>query len=77
MIRSGSGVIMTVSAVPARTGTPLNGGYGPAQAAREALTRDLSMELAPHGIRVVALRRHGLPETPTMRELFDAKRKAR
>jgi NAD(P)-dependent dehydrogenase (short-subunit alcohol dehydrogenase family) len=75
MIRSGSGVIMTVSAVPARTGTPLNGGYGPAQAAREALTRDLSMELAPHGIRVVALRPHGLPETTTMRELFDAKRR--
>ena len=75
MIRSGSGVIMTVSAVPARTGTPLNGGYGPAQAAREALTRDLSMELAPHGIRVVALRPHGLPETSTMRELFDAKRR--
>ena len=50
---------MTVSALPARTGTPLNGGYGPAQAAKEALTRDLSAELAPHGIRVVGLRPHG------------------
>ena len=41
MIPNGSGVIMTVTALPARMGTRLNGGYGPAQAAKEALTRDL------------------------------------
>jgi NAD(P)-dependent dehydrogenase (short-subunit alcohol dehydrogenase family) len=73
MVRNGSGVIMTVSALPARTGTRLNGGYGAAMAAKEALTRDLSIELAPRGIRVVALRPHGLPETMTMRAVFDAK----
>jgi NAD(P)-dependent dehydrogenase (short-subunit alcohol dehydrogenase family) len=73
MVTSGSGVIMTTSALPARMGTRLNGGYGPAQAAKEAMTRDLSAELAPHGIRVVGLRPHGLPETGTMRELFEAK----
>jgi len=73
MIRNGSGVIMTVSALPARIGTRLNGGYGAAMAGKEALTRDLSIELAPKGIRVVALRPHGLPETPTMRAVFDAK----
>ena len=73
MIPNGSGVIMTVTALPARTGTRLNGGYGPAQAAKEALTRDLSAELAPQGIRVVGLRPHGLPETSTIREVFDAK----
>jgi NAD(P)-dependent dehydrogenase (short-subunit alcohol dehydrogenase family) len=71
-----SGVIMTVTAVPARTGTPLNGGYGTALAAKEALTRDLSFEFAPHGIRVVALRPHGLPETNTMTEIYDLKVKA-
>ncbi len=64
---------MTVTALPARTGTRLNGGYGPAMAAKEALTRDLSTEFAPHGIRVVGLRPHGIPETATMRELFEAK----
>lgn len=69
----GGGVILTVSAVPARTATPLNGGYGPAVAAKEALTRDLSLELAPHGIRVVCLRPHGLVESDTMREVFAAK----
>ena len=44
-----------------------------AQAAKEQLTRDLSLELAPHGIRVVGLRPHGLPETDTMRQVFEAK----
>jgi NAD(P)-dependent dehydrogenase (short-subunit alcohol dehydrogenase family) len=73
MIPNKSGVIMTVSALPARMGSRLNGGYGSAQAAKEALTRDLSAELAPEGIRVVCLRPHGMPETSTMREVFDAK----
>jgi NAD(P)-dependent dehydrogenase (short-subunit alcohol dehydrogenase family) len=73
MIPNGSGVIMTVTALPARTASRLNGGYGPAHAAKEALTRDLSLELAPQGIRVVGLRPHGMPETESMREVFDAK----
>lgn len=75
MIPQKTGVIMTVTALPARVGYPLNGGYGPAQAAKEALTRCLSGELAPHGIRVVGLRPHGIPETPTMKEVFELKRR--
>jgi NAD(P)-dependent dehydrogenase (short-subunit alcohol dehydrogenase family) len=73
MVANRSGVIMTVSALPARTGTRLNGGYGSALAGKEALTRDLSAELAPLGIRVVGLRPHGMTETATMRELFELK----
>jgi NAD(P)-dependent dehydrogenase (short-subunit alcohol dehydrogenase family) len=73
MVANKSGVIMTVTAIPARAGTPLNGGYGPAQAAKEALTRELSAELAPQGIRVVGLRPHGIPETSSLKEVFDAK----
>jgi NAD(P)-dependent dehydrogenase (short-subunit alcohol dehydrogenase family) len=73
MVPRGSGVIMTVTALPARAGTRLNGGYGTASAGKEALTRDLSAELAPHGIRVVGLRPHGLPETASMREVYDTK----
>jgi len=76
MVPKKSGVIMTVTALPARIGTRLNGGYGAAHAAKEALTRDLSAELAPHGIRVVGLRPHGLPETNTMREIYEIKSKA-
>lgn len=75
MIPNKSGVIMTVTALPSRLGYPLNGGYAPAQAAKEALTRSLSGELAPHGIRVIALRPHGMTETRTMREVFELKRR--
>jgi NAD(P)-dependent dehydrogenase (short-subunit alcohol dehydrogenase family) len=73
MVANKSGVIMTVTALPSRTGTPLNGGYGPAQAAKEALTRELSAELAPQGIRVVGLRPTGIPEADSLKEVFDAK----
>ena len=71
MIPNRSGVIMTVTALHSRTGLPLVGGYGPAQAAKEALTRDLSAELAPHGIRVVGLRPQGMPETRTIRDAYE------
>src|SRR5262249_12530036 len=76
MIPNHSGVIMTVTALHSRTGLPLVGGYGPAQAAKEALTRDLSAELAPHGIRVVGLRPQGMPETRTIKEAFEPRAKA-
>jgi NAD(P)-dependent dehydrogenase (short-subunit alcohol dehydrogenase family) len=76
MIRQGSGVIMTVTATHSRTGIPLVGGYGPAQAAKEALTRGLSVELAPHGIRVVGLRPYAMPETPTIREAYEPRARA-
>jgi NAD(P)-dependent dehydrogenase (short-subunit alcohol dehydrogenase family) len=76
MIPKKSGVIMTVTALLSRTGAPLVGGYGPAQAAKEALTRDLSAELAPHGIRVVGLRPQGMPETRTIRDAFEPRAKA-
>ena len=67
---------MTVTATPSRTGTPLIGGGGPAMAAVEALTRNLSAELAPHGIRVVGLRPQGIPETDRIKESFEGYAKA-
>ena len=76
MIPNGSGVIMTVTSLLSRTGAPLVGGYGPAMAAKEALTRNLSAELAPHGIRVVGLRPQAMPETDTIREAFEPRARA-
>jgi NAD(P)-dependent dehydrogenase (short-subunit alcohol dehydrogenase family) len=76
MVPNGSGVIMTVTAIPSRTGIPLMGGYGPAQAAKDALTRDLSAELAPQGIRVVGLRPNGIPEADSLKEAFEIRAKA-
>jgi NAD(P)-dependent dehydrogenase (short-subunit alcohol dehydrogenase family) len=54
----------------------LMGGYGPAQAAKEALTRDLSAELAPQGIRVVGLRPYAMPETSTIKDAFEPRARA-
>jgi NAD(P)-dependent dehydrogenase (short-subunit alcohol dehydrogenase family) len=76
MVANGSGVIMTVTALLSRTGAPLVGGYGPAMAAKEALTRDLSAELAPQGIRVVGLRPQGMPETESLKEAFEPRAQA-
>jgi NAD(P)-dependent dehydrogenase (short-subunit alcohol dehydrogenase family) len=76
MVPNKSGVIMTVTALHSRTGVPLSGGYGPAQAAKEALTRELSAELAPHGIRVVGLRPHAMPETRAIRNGYEVRAKA-
>jgi NAD(P)-dependent dehydrogenase (short-subunit alcohol dehydrogenase family) len=76
MIANKSGVIMTVTALHSRTGLPLVGGYGPAQAAKEALTRDLFAELAPQGIRVVGLRPQAMPETGTIREAYEPRARA-
>jgi len=64
MIPNKSGVIMTVTALHSRTGVPLAGGHGPAMAAKEVLTRELSAELAPQGVRVVGLRSPSRRLTP-------------
>jgi NAD(P)-dependent dehydrogenase (short-subunit alcohol dehydrogenase family) len=76
MVPNKSGVIMTVTATHSRMGIPLVGGYGPAMAAKEALTRDLSVELAPHGIRVVGLRPQAIPETPAIKDAYEPRAKA-
>lgn len=76
MVPNRSGVIMTVTTLHSRTGLPLAGGYGPAQAAKEALTRELSAELAPEGIRVIGLRPQAMPESVGSRRRFFESRAA-
>jgi NAD(P)-dependent dehydrogenase (short-subunit alcohol dehydrogenase family) len=76
MVAKRSGVILTVTPVVARIGIPLIGGFAPAMSAVEQLTRSLSVELAPHGIRVVGLRTDGMPETGTIKEVFGIHAKA-
>ena len=76
MVANGSGVIMTVTALHSRTGLALVGGYGPAQAVKESLTRSLSAELAPRGIRVVGLRPQAMPETRTIKRAFEPRAQA-
>jgi NAD(P)-dependent dehydrogenase (short-subunit alcohol dehydrogenase family) len=71
MMERRSGVILMHTPEPARLAAPLVGGMGPAWAAMEALSRALSAELGPHGIRTVCLRTTGLPETATIDIVFE------
>ncbi|NKE58184.1 SDR family oxidoreductase [Lentzea sp. PSKA42] len=52
MIAKGSGSIVNVSSVTARTGTPIMSVYGASKAALDALTLSWAVEFGGHGIRV-------------------------
>lgn len=68
MIRQGSGVILAITAIPARMAIPNSGGFGVAGAAIEGLWRQLAGELGPHGVRVICLRSAGSPDAPGVGE---------
>ena len=70
MVARGSGVILTLTATPSRLAFPHVGGGSAAYAAVVGLSRTLSVELAPQGVRVVCLMPNALPETQTIRENF-------
>jgi NAD(P)-dependent dehydrogenase (short-subunit alcohol dehydrogenase family) len=70
MVARGSGVILTITATPSRMAFPNVGGTAAAFAAVVALSRTLSAELAPQGVRVVCLMPNAMPETGTIRENF-------
>jgi 3-oxoacyl-[acyl-carrier protein] reductase len=63
MVQKRSGVILTLSASPARLAVASTGGFGVACAAIEGLSRTLAAELSPHGVRVVCLRPHRIGDT--------------
>ena len=70
MSGQGSGVIVTLTAVPGRMPANLIGGSAPAWAAVEAFSRSLALEVGPAGIRVVCLRHHAIPETTLIEANF-------
>ena len=76
MVEQRSGVILMHTPEPARLGAPLVGGMGPAWAAMEGLSRSLSAEFGPHGVRAVVLRTTGIPETGTIDVVFGIHAKA-
>lgn len=76
MVTRRAGVILTITGTPSRMGFPNVGGTAPAYAAIAALTRGLSVELAPLGVRVVCLMPNAIPETKTIRESFKRYAKA-
>jgi NAD(P)-dependent dehydrogenase (short-subunit alcohol dehydrogenase family) len=66
----GSGVIVTLTALPGRLPANQLGGQAAAWAAVEAFTRSLALEVGPAGVRVVCLRSHAIPETPLIEANF-------
>lgn len=70
MITARSGVILMHTAEPGKVGVRLLGGMGPAWAALESFSRELSAECAPHGVRAVCLRTTGMEETPLIDDVF-------
>ncbi len=67
MLERRSGVILAITATPARMAFPQTGGFGVACAAVEGFCRVLAAELGPHGIRVACLRSAGSPDSPSYR----------
>jgi 3-oxoacyl-[acyl-carrier protein] reductase len=68
MIGQGSGVIMTITAGPARRALPNVGGFDTACAAIEGLWRTFAAELGSYGIRLVVVGSAGSPDTPDVQE---------
>ena len=71
MIRQGSGVILTITAGPARRAFPNVGGFDTACAAIEGLWRTFAAELGPYGIRLVVVGSAGSPDTPDVQETLE------
>jgi NAD(P)-dependent dehydrogenase (short-subunit alcohol dehydrogenase family) len=67
MVQQHSGVILFVTAVPAR-GTPNSTAIGAAFGAMEALLRCLAEDLGPAGVRMVGIRSGAMVETRTIQQ---------
>lgn len=70
MIEQRSGVILTITAGPARSATANVGGFDTACAAIEGLWRTFAAELGPYGIRLVVIGSAGSPDTPDVQEML-------
>lgn len=63
MVRQGSGVILMLATPASRMPGPGFLGHSVACGGIEALTRHLAGELGAHGVRVLCIRSHAIPET--------------
>jgi 3-oxoacyl-[acyl-carrier protein] reductase len=70
MMRQRSGVIMTITAGPARRADGNVGGFDVANAAIEGMWRTFAAELGPHGVRLVVVGSCGSPDTPAVEEVL-------
>jgi 3-oxoacyl-[acyl-carrier protein] reductase len=72
MVAQGSGVIIFLTGSPARPHIPGSAAIGAAFGGIENLTRQMALELAATGVRVVCLRTAANPDSRTISELADA-----
>jgi NAD(P)-dependent dehydrogenase (short-subunit alcohol dehydrogenase family) len=78
MVAAGKGgVLMMITATPARAAITHSGSFGPACAAIEGLARSFAAELGPHGIRVVTLRSAGSPDSAGVGLAIEAQARAK
>lgn len=70
------GVLLFVTATPARAAQPLATSFAAACAGVEALSRTFAAELGPRGVRTAVLRSAGSPDAPGLRAAFAAQAQA-
>jgi 3-oxoacyl-[acyl-carrier protein] reductase len=75
MVEQRSGVIIFLTAIPARLPLPGSSGIGAAYGAVETVMRTMAIELGPTGIRVVCLRSTANPDTRTIQDATEMRAK--
>lgn len=71
MMKQGSGVILSLTATPGGIGYPNAGGFGPACRLIENISLGLATELGQYGVRVVAIRSAGSPDSKVFKDAID------
>ena len=71
MVTGGGGVILHLNSGSSHGQAPMMGGTGSADAATEALMRNLAMELGPQGVRVLGIWTAGVADTLTKENLAE------
>lgn len=71
MVQQRKGVILFVTALPARGVSASSSAIGSAFGAMEALVRCFATDFSPRGVRVVGLRTGAMPETRTIQQTLD------
>jgi NAD(P)-dependent dehydrogenase (short-subunit alcohol dehydrogenase family) len=72
MKKQRSGTILSLTATPGGIGYPYTGGFAPACAAIESLSRNLASELGVYGVRVVNIRSGGSPDSNVFKQAIDS-----
>jgi NAD(P)-dependent dehydrogenase (short-subunit alcohol dehydrogenase family) len=72
MLKQGSGVVIFLTATPAKGVAPFMIGHSAGHAAIEGMIRSLATEWGPMGLRVVGIRSGGMPESRRIKEVLTA-----